>query len=102
ATTGTLGAVIALVALAAGIVALARAALHHGRDASWNRRAFQLAALTSIAIAAVHAIFDFNFFISANAATLAAIAGSAVSLRSFNQGDDSMTRSGRGAGADSA
>lgn len=81
ATTGTLGLVIALVALAGGTAALARSAVGRGAVVSWNRRAFQLAALTSIAIALVHALFDFNFFIPANAATLAAIAGAAVPLR---------------------
>jgi O-antigen ligase len=45
---------------------------------SWRARAFTVAALTSVTIAAVHALFDFNFYIPANAATLAAIAGAAV------------------------
>ena len=96
ATTGTLGAVIALVALAGGYGTLMRAALRWSGSASWNRRAFQFAALTSITVALVHALFDFNFFIPANAATLAAIAGAAVPLRSVRE------RSERVAAADSA
>jgi hypothetical protein len=42
------------------------------------RRAYQAAALVSISIALVQALFDFNLFISANPATLATIAGAAV------------------------
>jgi hypothetical protein len=34
-----------------------------------------------VTIAAVHALVDFNFFIPANAATIAAIAGAAVAPR---------------------
>ncbi|HEV7588258.1 MAG TPA: hypothetical protein VGO40_09085, partial [Longimicrobium sp.] len=48
------------------------------RDLSWRRRAFQLAALASLTIAMVHALFDFNFYIPANPATLAVILGAAV------------------------
>ncbi|MCU1245164.1 MAG: hypothetical protein JWN02_1074, partial [Acidobacteria bacterium] len=33
-----------------------------------------------LTVAVVHALFDFNFYIPSNAATLAAIAGTAVSL----------------------
>jgi len=79
ATAGTIGCVIAVVALFGGYVALAR--MTFGRDSSelaWLRRAFQAAALMSITIAMVHALFDFNFFIPSNPATLAAIAGAAV------------------------
>jgi hypothetical protein len=50
----------------------------HGEPMSWRRRAFKAAALTSIAIAMIHALVDFNFFIPANPITLAAIAGAAV------------------------
>lgn len=96
ATTGALGAVIALVAIAGGYGTLARAALRRVAASSWNRRAFQFAALTSITVALVHALFDFNFFIPANAATIAAIAGAAVPLRTVR------TRSVRDAAADSA
>lgn len=72
ATTGVFG-MLFVAAVFAGIVQAFR------RDsASWRARAFTVAALTSIAIACVHALFDFNFFIPANAATLAAIAGAAV------------------------
>ena len=55
-----------------------------------------MAALTSLTIASVHALFDFNFFIPANPATLAAIAGAAVAaqLRSFDP-DSSMNRVAR-------
>jgi hypothetical protein len=48
---------------------------------SWRRRAFKAAALTSVAIAMIHALVDFNFFIPANPITLAAIAGAAVAAR---------------------
>jgi hypothetical protein len=47
-------------------------------ELTWRRRAFQVAALASLTIAMVHALFDFNFFIPSNPATLAAIAGAAV------------------------
>ena len=49
-----------------------------GAPPSWNRHAFHLAALAAITIALVHAFFDFNFYIPANPATLATIAGAAV------------------------
>jgi O-antigen ligase len=79
ATAGTLGIVIALVTLIGGFVALVRMTFGAGaRELSWVRRAYQTAALASLAIAAVHALFDFNFFIPANPATLAAILGAAV------------------------
>lgn len=79
ATTGTLGAVIALVALFGGYAALHRQTFAAAaRELSWRRRAFQVTALASVTIAMVHALFDFNFFIPANPATLAAIAGAAV------------------------
>lgn len=79
ATSGTLGAVVALVSLFGGVFVLVRDTFRErSRDVSWRRRAWQVAALTSICIAMVHALFDFNFFIPANAATLAVIAGVAV------------------------
>jgi O-antigen ligase len=79
ATTGTIGFLIALVTLIGGFVTLARTTFgDHLNSLSWRRRAFQAAALTSIAIACVHALFDFNFFIPSNPATLAVIAGAAV------------------------
>ena len=72
ATTGVFGLLFAG-AFLCGIVQAFR------RDSpSWRARAFTVAALTSVAIAAIHALFDFNFFIPANAATLAAIAGAAA------------------------
>lgn len=79
ATAGTLGFVIAAVTLLGGAVALARMTFGAGaRELTWLRRAYQAAALASLSIAAVHALFDFNFFIPANPATLAAIVGAAV------------------------
>jgi O-antigen ligase len=82
ATTGLLGLLVALVPFFIGYIALARTTFGSGAaELSWSRRAFQAAALTSITIALVHALIDFNFFIPANPATLAAIAGTAVALR---------------------
>jgi len=79
ATTGTIGFAIAIFTLAAGTVALVRLTFgEHSRELSWRRRTYQTAALTSLAIAMVHALFDFNFFIPSNPATLAAICGAAV------------------------
>ncbi|MBV8545135.1 MAG: O-antigen ligase family protein [Acidobacteria bacterium] len=82
ATTGALGFVVSLVPLLGGFGALMRNAVGpEGEPMSWRRRAFKLAALTSIAIAMMHALVDFNFFIPANPITLAAIAGAAVVAR---------------------
>jgi len=80
ATTGGLGFVISLAALLGGYIALAKNAFsaQNGEPMSWRRRAFKAAALTSITIAMIHALGDFNFFIPANPVTLAAIAGAAV------------------------
>jgi O-antigen ligase len=79
ATTGALGFVVALVSLLGGYAALARNTFGgDGEPMSWQRRAFKAAALTSIAVAMIHALVDFNFFIPANPITLAAIAGAAV------------------------
>jgi O-antigen ligase len=78
ATGGTLGFVIVVVALIGGYVSLLRATFGAATELSWRRRAFQVAALTSLTIAMVHALIDFNFFIPSNPATLAAIAGAAV------------------------
>jgi O-antigen ligase len=79
ATAGTLGFTIMFVTLLGGYVALVRMTFGAAaRDLSWRRRAFQAAALASLTIAMVHALFDFNFFIPANPATLAAICGAAV------------------------
>lgn len=78
ATGGTAGAVIAFGALLAGAVALIRMTFGEG-DLTWRRRAYQAAALASLAIAMVHALFDFNFFIPSNPATLAVLLGAAVS-----------------------
>lgn len=81
ATTGAAGFAIAIVTLLAGYWSLVRITLGDGAGGSFRRRLFQLAALTSIAVAMVHALFDFNFFIPANSATLAAIAGAAAAMQ---------------------
>lgn len=95
ATLGTAGFVVAIVALTGGYVGLMRGTFgRRGAALPWRRRAFQIAALTSLTIAMVHALFDFNFFIPANAATLAAIAGAAVAPRK-------VTRSARASADDS-
>jgi hypothetical protein len=79
ATTGALGFVVSFVPLLGGFAALARNAFSpKGEPMSWRRRAFKMAALTSMAIALIHALVDFNFFIPANPVTLAAIIGAAV------------------------
>ena len=79
ATAGTAGLVIALVTLIGGYVWLVRMTFgEQAKELTWTRRAYQAAALASISVAVVHALFDFNLFISANPATLAAIAGAAV------------------------
>lgn len=98
ATSGTLGFVITMVALIGGFVALLRMA--RDRELTWRRRAFILAALASLTIALVHALFDFNFYIPSNPATLAAILGAAVASldhdrrarRAAIEQDDSRTR----------
>ncbi len=79
ATAGTAGIVLGLAVLIGGYVALVRSTFGaSARELTWMRRAFQAAALASVTIAMVHAMFDFNFFIPANPSTLAAIAGAAV------------------------
>ncbi len=79
ATTGAVGFIVSLVSLLGGFAAVARKTFgKHGVPMSWRRRAFNAAALASIAIAMIHALVDFNFFIPANPITLAAIAGAAV------------------------
>lgn len=86
ATTGTIGFLVALGAFLGGYVLLVR--LTFGDEAksfSWRRRAFQAAALASLAIAGVHAMFDFNFFIPSNPATLAAIAGAAAATVDYDK-----------------
>lgn len=77
ATLGIAGVLV----IAAGFYGLLLAFRQHLRNddgVSWRRRAFGLAALTSVVVAAIHALIDFNFFIPSNAATIAAIAGAAV------------------------
>lgn len=79
ATGGTLGFVIALVTLLGGYAALVRLTFGPtAHELSYRRRAFQTAALTSLTIAMIHALLDFNFYIPSNPATLAAILGAAV------------------------
>jgi putative inorganic carbon (hco3(-)) transporter len=79
ATTGTLGFTVAMVTLFGGYVTLKRMTFGAAAEGlSWTRRAFQAAALASVTIAMTHALVDFNFFIPANAVTLAAIAGTSV------------------------
>jgi putative inorganic carbon (HCO3(-)) transporter len=81
ATAGTIGYLIAIVTLFGGYFALMRMTFGRaGAELSWLRRAFQAAALASLTIAMVHALVDFNFFIPANPATLAVIAGAAVAV----------------------
>ncbi|HEV7427647.1 MAG TPA: O-antigen ligase family protein [Thermoanaerobaculia bacterium] len=81
-TTGALGFIVSVVSLLGGFAALTRNAFApSGEPMSWRRRAFKAAALTSLAIAMLHALIDFNFFIPANPITLAAIAGAAVAAR---------------------
>lgn len=80
ATGGATIAVVAIAGLLAGYLALVRLTFGKRREElTWKRRAFQAAALLSLTIAMVHALYDFNFFIPANPATLAAILGAAVS-----------------------
>lgn len=79
ATAGTLGFVVAMVTLLGGYVWLARQTFGDGNsELTFVRRAYQAAALLSLTIAMLHALFDFNFYIPANPATLAAIVGAAV------------------------
>jgi O-antigen ligase len=82
ATTGIVGLLAALIPFFTGYAALIRATFGvQAAELTWARRAFQAAALTSLTAALIHALIDFNFFIPANPATLAAIAGTAAALR---------------------
>lgn len=79
ATAGTLGLVIGVVTLLGGFGWLVRITVgSNAHSLTWRRRAFQLAVLASLTTAMVHALFDFNLFIPANPATLAAMVGAAV------------------------
>jgi O-antigen ligase len=81
ATAGAIGFLGAVGSLFAGYAALIRMTFGAAAaDLSWSRRAYQVAALTSLTIAMIHALVDFNFFIPSNPATLAAIAGAAVAV----------------------
>ncbi|HEY2090754.1 MAG TPA: O-antigen ligase family protein [Thermoanaerobaculia bacterium] len=77
ATLGVAGILI-IAAFFYGLLLAFGQHLRSDNGGSWRRRAFGLAALTSIVIASIHALIDFNFFIPSNAATIAAIAGAAV------------------------
>lgn len=79
ATTGMIG-VLVVVGFFVGLCQAWRYYLRREPGGSWRARAFGIAALTSVTIAAIHALIDFNFYIPANAATIAAIAGAAVAL----------------------
>lgn len=81
ATTGLVGLTAFVLSLAIGLTRFVRTSFEKREIVSYRHRAFQAAAFTSIATALVHAFFDFNFFIPANALTLAAIAGAAVAIR---------------------
>jgi O-antigen ligase len=82
ATTGAVGFLIGFVPLLGGTASLARAAFGaRASQSTWRQRAFCAAALTSIVIALLHALVDFNFYIPANPVTLAAIAGAAAGVR---------------------
>ncbi|HEX2121219.1 MAG TPA: O-antigen ligase family protein, partial [Thermoanaerobaculia bacterium] len=81
ATGGAIAFAVAVVSLFWGYAALVRMTFGAAAaELSWSRRAFQVAALASLTIAMVHALYDFNFFIPSNPATLAAIAGAAMSV----------------------
>jgi O-antigen ligase len=96
ATAGTTGAVIAIVTFAGGYVWLLRMTFSRAsRELSWRRRAFQAAVLASLTIAAVHALFDFNFYIPANPATLVAMAGAAVASVNHDKRNDHDKRTRR-------
>lgn len=90
ATAGGIGFVAGIVALLGGYGALIRAAATE--EQSFRRRAFLVAAFASLTTAMVHALFDFNSFIPANAATLAAIAGAAAAFNR-EQGGPNQRRS---------
>lgn len=81
ATTGALGFLAAVGSFFAGLWLAFRRYLSAQTPTTWRGRAFGIAALASVVIAALHAFVDFNFFIPANAATIAAIAGAAVAPR---------------------
>jgi O-antigen ligase len=82
ATTGAVGFLVFVIPLACGLRLFIRRFAAGETAMSWRRRAFYAAAFASIATALAHAFIDFNFFIPANAVTLAAIAGAAVATRS--------------------
>jgi O-antigen ligase len=79
ATAGSVGFLVALGTLAGGTFWLVRQTFGEpSKEITFRRRAFQAAALVSLCVALVHALFDFNFYIPSNPATLATILGAAV------------------------
>jgi O-antigen ligase len=80
AATAGIGGALAVLALMVGYVLLWKDALASADRLSRERRRFLQAALVILTIVAVHALFDFNFFIPANAATVAVIAGAAATV----------------------
>ncbi|HUO84007.1 MAG TPA: O-antigen ligase family protein [Thermoanaerobaculia bacterium] len=90
ATTGLAGFIPAFAGLLLGFWLLARSTLNRrhgrrgadetGRLGSDDLLFFRVAAIASLATAMIHALIDFNFFIPANPATLAAILGAACAV----------------------
>jgi len=96
ATTGTLGFAVAIVTLGWGTVSLVRHTFGEGaHEITFVRRAYQTAALLSLTIAMLHALFDFNFYIPANPATLAAIVGAAVASVDHDNRNNRTNRTNR-------
>ena len=80
AATAGIGGALAVLGMMLGYVLLWKDALALAARLSRERRRFLQAALVVLTIVAVHALFDFNFFIPANAATVAVIAGAAATV----------------------
>jgi O-antigen ligase len=78
--TAGVGGALAVLGLVMGYIFLWRDAFASADRLSRERRRFLQAALVTLTIVAVHALFDFNFFIPANAATVAVIAGAAATV----------------------
>ena len=89
ATTGILGFVGGIGGLLAGAWIFARRLRREVQsNRQSDRRHFRRCAAASLAVALVHATLDFNFFIPANPATLAAIMGAAVAFRLDDGGEN--------------
>jgi O-antigen ligase len=82
AATAGIGGALAVLGLMVGYFLLWKDALSAADRLSRERRRFLQAALVTFTIVAVHALFDFNFFIPANATTVAVIAGAAATVAS--------------------